>query len=173
MAAISQTATEELLADAGALLGRLCPGLMVRIVVLSGPPNEELVRASEGAEAVFVGRGAPGSRSRTTVSGTVSGWKQNHHGERDGLYLDDGIEVHFPPHRAAEVGKTIREGMTAEVTGTWQDQHFHANSITDSNSGTSVEAHRLPGEGPGKSPLGHTARFVVDHVTCDVVVLRL
>lgn len=60
-----------------------------------------------------------------------------------------------------------------EAQGRWRGRQLHAYSITDLATGTSVEAHELPGEGPGEMPLGHTARFVVDHALCDVVILRL
>lgn len=175
MAPLSEIAAGELLTDAEDLLRQLCPKLDVKTMVLSGPPNEELVRAAntEEAQTIFVGRGTPGARSRATVSGVVRGWKQNPHGDTDGLTLDDGAEVRFPPHRAGEIRSLIREGTRVEATGTWRGHHLHAYAITDSTSGASVEAHKAPGEGPGKSPLGHTARFVVDHALCDVVILRL
>lgn len=174
MAAASRRAAEELLADARTLIERLCPGLAVRTVALNGPPNEELMRAAKEsmAEVIFVGRGAPGSGSRTTVSGSVTGWKQNRRGEWDGLHLDDGTEVSFPPHRAAELQGAIREGTLVEVDGTWRGRQLHAYSITDTGSGSSIQAHKSPDEEPGKDPLGHTARFVADHALCDVVILH-
>jgi hypothetical protein len=50
---------------------------------------------------------------------------------------------------------------------------LHAYDIVDPRSGGRAEAHKPYGEAPGKSPLGHTVRFVVDHALCDVVVLYL
>lgn len=173
MAPTSWAAAEELLADASALLKRLRPDLAVHSAVLSGPPNEELMRAAGEAETIFVGRGTPGSRPRATVRGVVRGWRQNPHGETDGLTLDDGIEVGFPPHRASDIRALVREGAHIEASGTWRGRYLHAHAIIDPNSGASTEAHKFPGEGPGKRPLGHTARFVTDHALCDVVILRL
>lgn len=175
MAPVSREAAGELLADSEALLKDLCPGLSVKKLVLSGPPNEELARAAEGerSQTIYIGRGAPTSRARDTVSGTVREWKQNHRGEKDGLYLDDQVEVSFPPHQASEIQRVIHEGAAVEILGTWEGRHLHAYSITDSASGTSVEAHKTPEREPGKLPLGHTARFIVDHALCDVVVLKL
>ena len=43
----------------------------------------------------------------------------------------------------------------------------------DADSGCSVEAHEPPDEQPGERPLGHTARCVMDHALCDVMVLTL
>ncbi len=175
MGAVSRVASEELLADAASLLERLRPNLTVETVALSGPPNEELMRAASeaGADAIFIGRGAPGSRLRATVSGTVRGWRQNPHGETDGLTLDDGVEVRFPPHKAAEIQDVIREGTTVEASGAWRGRHLHAYSVTNADVGSPVEAHKPPDKEPGERPLGHTARFVSDHASCDVVILRL
>jgi len=171
--AVSQAAAEELLADAQILLEDLRPGLTARSLLLEGVPNEELVStASElGADAVFVGRGTPHRGDPTTISGTVSGWKRNRPGDVDGLLLDDGTEVGFPPHRAADVRSVVSEGAAVEVSGVRRGERLHAHRITDLGSGTSVEAHKPPRGGPEKRPLGHTARFVVDHAPCDVVVL--
>lgn len=175
MEAVSREAAAGLLADAEALLARLCPRVSTRTAVLSGPPNEELVRAAgeAGSRTIFVGRGAPGSRPRATVRGTVEGWRQNPGGETDALVLEDGTEVRFPPHRASSVRSVAREGGTIEATGSWQAASLHAYVIVDPSSGDRAEAHEPPDEAPGKSPLGHTARFVIDHALCDVVVLYL
>ena len=175
MDAASREAAVGLLADAEALLARLCPLVSTKTALLSGPPNEELVRAAgeAGARTIFVGRGTPGSRPRTTVRGIVRGWKQNPGGETDALVLEDGTEVRFPPHRAGFVREVAREGEPIQATGFRRGRSLHADEIVDPTSGSRVEAHKPPGTGPGKSPLGHTARFVVDHALCDVVVLYL
>ena len=175
MDAASRDAALGLLADAEALLVRLRPLVSTRTAVLSGPPNEEIVRAAGEAEArtIFVGRGTPGSRPTATVRGVVRGWRQNPRGETDALVLEDGTEVRFPPHTAGPVRSVAREGKPVEATGSWRAGALHAYVIVGSNSGDRVEAHKPPEEEPGKSPLGHTARFVVDHAPCDVVVLYL
>lgn len=170
----SREAAEGLLADAGDLLRRLSPGSAVEAEVLEGDPNKELMRAAgeAGARTIFIGRGTPGARPRETVSGVVEGWNRNPEGRFDGLLLDDGTEVRFPPPRAEAVRAAVRKGARIEATGVWQGRGvLHAYSITDSRSGTGVEAHESPAEQPGERPLGHTARFVVDHALCDVVVL--
>lgn len=85
-----------------------------------------------------------GSKSGATVSGLVSGWKRNHHGDADGLYLSDGTEVKFPPHRAKDVLEVVEEGAAVEAEGKWHKHHFHAYVIRDTASGASVEAHKAP-----------------------------
>ncbi len=171
----AREAAERLLADAKALLEGLSPGLSVETTVPSGDPNRELMRAAgeAGAETIFIGRGAPGVRPRETVSGVVRGWNENRRGQADGLVLNDGTEVTFPPHRAEAVRTVLSEGARIEATGVWQGRRLHAYTITDAASGASVDAHEPPDEQPGEKPLGHTARFVVDHALCDVVMLSL
>lgn len=171
---ISETAAEELLADAEALLGRLSPDLSCQRLVLQGIPEQELARTAqeERVDAVFVGRGTPGSGTPVTVSGTLAGWKRNHHGDLDGFYLDDGSEVHFPPHRADGIQEVVREGVRVEARGERRGGHIHAFIVTNPESEASTEAHRPPPAGePEKRHLGHTARFVTDHVSCDVIIL--
>lgn len=91
------------------------------------------------------------SRGRSpwaSVSGTVKGWKENRHGDVDGFHLEDGSEVGFPPHRAAEVRAVVREGAEVEAFGAWRGERFHAYTVTDRASGTQVEAHKAPRTDP-------------------------
>ncbi|MGH3086424.1 MAG: hypothetical protein ACRDSJ_03785 [Rubrobacteraceae bacterium] len=168
---VSQTEAERVLSEAAELLGRLRPSLSVETLLLHGLPNEELVSAAieREVDAVLIGRGSPGADRPETLSGIVSEWKRNHHGDLDGFYLEDGTEVRFPPHRAREVRRIVGDGSAVEVWGTKRGRHFHAFEIKV--SGKSVEAHKPPGKGPEKIHLGHTARFVVDHISCDVVLV--
>lgn len=170
---VSEEAAEDLLADARLLLEGLRPRLAVETLMLTGVPGEELVGAARrhGADAVFVGRGTVGSENPKTVSGKVSGWRRNRPGDVDGLFLDGKTEVRFPPHRAADVQRLVAEGSTAEVRGILRGGHLHAHLITDRDTRGSVSAHEPPRGGPEKRPLGHTARFVVDHAPCDVTIL--
>lgn len=98
---------------------------------------ERAVRAPRGRGPKRAGVGA-------SVAGTVAGWKANRHGDTDGFYLEDGSEVGFPPHRAKEVQAVVREGANVEASGEWRGKRFHAYTITDADSGTRVEAHKVP-----------------------------
>lgn len=174
----SREAAEGLLSDARDLLLRRRPGSTVEVLVLSGDPNKELMRAAAetGAEVIFIGRGAPGARPRETISGVVRDWTRNPDGEPDGLLLEDGTVVRFPPHRTGAVrdavGGAVENGAEIEATGARRGRDgLHAYSISDPRTGVSVRAHEAPDEKPGERPLGPTARFVVDHALCDVVVL--
>lgn len=170
----SETAADSLLADAETLLERLCSGLDCQRLVLRGVPGEELARTVRRRrfDAVFVGRGTPGSREQVVLSGTLTGWKRNHPGDVDGFYVDSEVEVHFPPHMAANVQDLVKEGESVEVRGERRGEHLRAFVVTDSVSGASVEIQEpQPGGGPERHHLGHTARFVTDHVACDVIIL--
>ncbi|CAN5549813.1 MAG: hypothetical protein ACR2N0_01930 [Rubrobacteraceae bacterium] len=168
---VSEAEAENVLSEAAELLSKLRPGVSVETRILHGLPNEALADAASDAEAVFIGRGSPGADRPETISGTVSGWKRNHHGDLDGFFLEDGTEVRFPPHRASEVEGIVRDGSAVEVWGARRGRHFHAYEISESGSGEKVEAHKPPGRGPEKIHLGHTARFVTDHVSCDVILI--
>lgn len=176
MSRVARETAEEFLGEAADLLRRLHPGSAVNTTVLAGDPNHELMRAAGdvGARTIFVGRGTPGARSPVTVSGVVKGWNQRPDGVFDGLVLDDGIEVRFPPPRSEAIRAAVHDGAEVEASGVWQGRGvLHAYFIADSRKGNRVQAHESPAEQPGEMPLGHTARFVVDHALCDVVVLRL
>ncbi len=176
MSRASREAAEDLLADARNLLQHNHPGLVVETAVLDGDPNHELMRAAgeAGTEIIFISRGTPGARSTETVSGVVGSWNQNREGQFDGFVLEDGTEVRFPPPRAEAIRAAVHEGAQVEASGVWQGRRvLHAYSITDTQNDNRVQAHESPDEQPGERPLGHTARFVVDHALCDVVVLAL
>lgn len=168
---VSGAEAERFLSEAAGLLTTLRPGLSIETLVLHGLPNEELAGAAGERDAVFIGRGSPGAHRPETLSGVVSGWKRNHHGDLDGFYLEDGTEVRFPPHRADAVRRIVGEKSAVEAWGARRGRHFHAFEISIPESGEKVEAHKPPGRGPEKIHLGHTARFVVDHVSCDVIVV--
>ncbi len=51
------------------------------------------------------------------ISGTVELFLLNPHGESDGLVMDDGTEVHFPPHLSTKVHKAIKVGDIVKVRG--------------------------------------------------------
>ena len=174
MATVSEGMSEQVLADARAVLDQSCPQLSVSTLLLRGLPNEALVESATEleADAIFVGRGGAGEGREITVSGTMSGWSTNHAGDAHGLLLEDGTEVRFPPHRGPEVTAIVSEGSEVAVRGVRKKDHLHAHRITNTVTGASLECHPDLPTDPRKPPLGHTARFVVDHAVCDVIVLH-
>lgn len=176
MSRAAREAADAFLGEARDLLQSLRPGSTVETTVLDGDPNHELMRAAGdiGTQTIFISRGTPGAQSREIVSGIVKSWNQKPDGKFDGLVLDDGTEVRFPPPRSEAIRAAVGEGSEVEASGVWQGRGvLHAYSITDTQNDNRVQAHESPDEQPGEMPLGHTARFVVDHALCDVVVLRL
>lgn len=171
MASDSEAAAERLLSEASALISELVPGISAGTSVLTGLPGENLVEAARtgSVRTLFIGRSGPGGET-ASISGVLEGWRRNHPGDVDGFYTRDGVEVRFPPHRAAEVERVVREGADVLVSGEWKRHHLHAYRIANPLSGESVEAHPPPDERHG-ARVGHTARFVMDHVSCDVVLL--
>jgi nucleotide-binding universal stress UspA family protein len=174
MAPVSEATARELLADAEDLLRQLRPELTLRSVVLSGSPNEELMTAANAAEAqtIFIGRGRP----RFAAAGNGLGHPQRMEGEpsrRPGWALPRGWNRgSLPPAPGPRDPDPPQRRNAGRGTGNVAGRGSPRLQITASNSGRAVEAHRLPGEGPGKIPPGHAARFVVDHVLCDVILLR-
>jgi hypothetical protein len=49
--------------------------------------------------------------------GAVAQFLINPHGEIDGLILEDGTEIHTPPHLSGKIGKTVRKGDRIKVRG--------------------------------------------------------
>lgn len=172
------TARETADGTATALAGSL-PDARVEARTLSGRPEEEIARMAgdEGFDAVLIGRGNTGPEVPVTLTGTISAWKTNRHGDRDGLFLKtdepEPVEVKFPPHRGEAIGSAFREGATVEVAGSRRGSGVHAYALSEPGGGGPVEAHKPPEREGGlmRVHLGHTARFVTDHVTCDVVLI--
>lgn len=177
--ATSESTARETAESVASNLSGVLPDARVEARTLSGRPEEEIARLAEdeGFDAVLIGRGNTGPEVPVTLAGTVSTWKTNRHGDRDGLYLQtdepEPVEVKFPPHRGEEIGRAFTEGSTVEVSGSRRGGGVHAYTLSEPGGGGPVEAHRPPEKEGGllHVHLGHTARFVTDHVTCDVVLI--
>lgn len=167
---VAEAATRDLLAEAARLLRGLRPDLSVAAVSREGRPAEAILAAAreEGIDLVVVGRGAaaPGA---VTVSGVVQGWRRNRHGDVDGLVLEGGAEVTVPPHRAGAVMAVARPGEAVVVEGERRAHHVHAYRVTNAATGVTAEAH--PPRPAGHLPLGATARAIVDHAPCHVLLV--
>jgi nucleotide-binding universal stress UspA family protein len=174
MATVSKATAEQVLADARSILEQSCPRLSVSTLLLRGRPNEALVESAkeQAVDAIFVGRGSTVDGGGAKVAGTVSGWTTNRAGDAHGFFLQDGTEVRFPPHLASEIAGIFPEGTEVEVRSVRKKDHLHAHRITNTLTGGTLEVHPdLPAD-LRKSPPGHTARFVLDHAACDVIVLH-
>lgn len=169
---------EETVNRAVELLARSQPNLDATGRTLAGRPEEEIARFAkeEGFDAVLIGRGNTGPEVEVRLTGEISGWKTNRGGDKDGLYLKtdepEQVEVKFPPHRGREMEGAFSEGATVEVWGSRRGESVHAYTVSESG-GKSIEAHSPPEKEGGLMHihLGHTARFVTDHVPCDVLLI--
>jgi hypothetical protein len=89
------------------------------------------------------------------TTGTVDLFLLNPRGEADGLILDDGMEVHFPPHMAKEVVAALKSGDKVKIRGVRPrgTEMIAAVSLETAN-GTQIVDDGPPGENhehkPGK-----------------------
>lgn len=110
------------------------------------------------------------------AKGKVTSYATNPDGDVDGLILADGTEVKFPPHQSEELQRVVSKGDEVRVAGRKHetpegDTHLHADRVTDSSTGKSLDrdeprggprdrrpppagkrgpaAERGPGRGPG------------------------
>ncbi|WP_295381918.1 hypothetical protein [uncultured Pseudacidovorax sp.] len=59
----------------------------------------------------------PPVQAPASVSGTLARWLINPNGEADGLLLQDGTQVTFPPHLSAELTALAQPGERIDVSG--------------------------------------------------------
>jgi hypothetical protein len=91
--------------------------------------------------------------------GKVTQYDLNPRGDVDGLILDDGTEVHFPPHLGTEVVAAIRPGEAVTIHGLKARALplIQAMSVTGDASGKTVVDNGPPGpgrRGPPPPPRG-------------------
>jgi hypothetical protein len=96
-----------------------------------------------------------------TTTGTVRRFTLTPIGELDGLILEEGTEVHVPPHLSPQLAAAIRLGDSVTVRGyrTWFEPVVRAVSITDAaTAGIVIDAGPPPpGFGPRRSLRASTA----------------
>jgi hypothetical protein len=96
--------------------------------------------------------------------GKVAQYDLNPRGDVDGLILDNGTEVHFPPHLGTEVVAAVRPGEAVTIHGLKARALplIQALSVTGDASGKTVVDNGPPGPGrrgpppppPGPRPMG-------------------
>src|SRR5258708_18070410 len=60
---------------------------------------------------------ALGPLQSLSVAGTIRVIRRNPHGDIDGVILEDGTLLHFPPHAGKQFAKLIREGQVLAAVG--------------------------------------------------------
>ena len=129
--------------------------------------------APERPEPRLPSPSAPAPTSRT-VEGRVRAYTTAPGGELDGVVLDDGTRVHFPPHAGGRLLPVLQRGQTIRVVG-WdqrgpEGERLEARTITSIDSGETVEvvsvarperaSRQAPPRGavpPGGTPAGAPA----------------
>jgi hypothetical protein len=88
--------------------------------------------------------------------GKVTQYDLNPRGDVDGLILDDGSEVHFPPHLGTEVVAAVRPGEAVTIHGLKARALplIQAMSVTGDVSGKTVVDNGPPGPGRRGPPHG-------------------
>jgi hypothetical protein len=89
------------------------------------------------------------------IKGVVAQYDLTPRGDVDGLILQDGTEVHMPPHLSAELAAAVRPGGAVTIHGLRARALplVQAASITDDASGRTV-TDTGPRGGPGAHPPG-------------------
>ncbi len=88
----------------------------------------------------------PGATARVgqTVRGTVQRFTTAKKGEVDGLVLDEGTWVHWPPHLETRFSGLTSKGDRIRATGRWEtgkkgESKFEVESLTNLTNGQSVD----------------------------------
>lgn len=84
------------------------------------------------------------------VSGEIAEFHQSPDGEVDGLTLQDGTEIRFPPKSGKNVTGTVSIGDQVEISG-WThagESEVHAEKITNVSSGKAVDVDQPPPDVP-------------------------
>jgi hypothetical protein len=100
-----------------------------------------------------------------TFSGEVSQYLYNPEGEIDGLLLNDGTQIHFPPHLGVEVAEVIQPSNPVVIQGVREGANLvMAFAITNQSTGQSVVdngpplprmRHAMPPRPPAHPPHLH------------------
>jgi hypothetical protein len=93
----------------------------------------------------------------TTVRGTVKALTTAPMGEKDGIMLEDGTWLHWPPHledQFADIGRTgdELEAVGRRETGPRGDSHFEVRSVTNLRTNAKVENPDFAGGPPALPP---------------------
>jgi hypothetical protein len=82
-----------------------------------------------------------------TSRGLVKSFHENRRGDVDGLTLEDGSEIRFPPHVGKKLSAVVAKGDEVQVDGHKQtdpkgDTYLRAGTIKNVKSGESIEVGR-------------------------------
>lgn len=111
-----------------------------------------------GCAATFSSRtSASEAASRREVTGRIASYTTTPRGEMDGVVLDTGNRVHFPPHTGSAVLPLVEKGQVVRVVGTLVDRPegkvIEASSVTNVDKDETVHVASMspPRERPQPS----------------------
>jgi len=114
------------------------------------------------AAALAVGAGGAGAYAQQAatydpsqlpaIKGKVAQYTLTPRGDVDGLVLDNGTEVHFPPHLSTQLVYAVRPGDAVTIHGLKAQAlpMVQAMSITSDASGQTITDTGPPAGGPGR-----------------------
>lgn len=97
--------------------------------------------------------------AQASVSGTLARWLINPNGEADGLLLQDGTQISFPPHLSAELTAMVRPGERIDATG-WRATEGAPIQAQQIGAGGRMVVDQPPAPGavpPAPRPMGALA----------------
>ncbi len=93
----------------------------------------------------------PGALTAINASGRVARILYTGRGDANGVLLDSGTIVRFPPHVGAAYASTLQPGSTLQARG-WGTRNANGTSIEATAMGGSTETMRELFAGPGVNP---------------------
>ncbi len=111
-----------------------------------------VLASGAGAGAYAQQTASQSAQQLPTIKGKVAQYSLTPRGDVDGLILQDGTEVHLPPHLSAELVYTVRPGDSVTIHGLKAAAvpMVQAMSVTNDASGQTVTDNGPPGGGPGR-----------------------
>ena len=112
--------------------------------VADKPPVDGAMRAPRAARE-------PGALTAMNASGRVARILYTGRGDANGVLLDSGTIVRFPPHVGAAYASAIQPGSVLEARG-WGTRGANGNALEATAMGSSTETMRELFAGPGARP---------------------
>jgi hypothetical protein len=113
------------------------------------PPAGPRSRRERAASPLPAPDRGPGRARRndgevSTVRGRIERFTTAPRGEKDGVVLDDGTALHWPPHMQDRFTDILKEGDRVQATGRTEsgpagDTHFEVQSVTNLRSNAQAE----------------------------------
>ena len=93
----------------------------------------------------------PGALTAMSASGRVARQLYTDRGDANGVVLDNGTIVRFPPHVGAQLAPTLQAGSTLHAKG-WGSRGAQGSALEATAIGTTADGMRELFAGPGSEP---------------------